>query len=61
MSAPSAAVGAARRFANNNRLRRYGIPLVLILLGLAYPWWYDLPGISFVTLDLLGSSSTSRS
>ncbi len=54
MSAPSAVAGAARRFTNNNGLRRYGIPLVLILLGLAYPWWYALPGIEFVTLDLLG-------
>jgi branched-chain amino acid transport system permease protein len=54
MSAPSAVAGVARRVTGNGRLRRVGLPLILVLLGLAYPWWYDLPGISFVTLDILG-------
>ncbi|HWC31642.1 MAG TPA: branched-chain amino acid ABC transporter permease, partial [Actinomycetota bacterium] len=45
---------AVRRRDWGPRRRRYALPLSLIALGLAYPWWYDLPGISALTLDVLG-------
>ncbi len=54
MTTPSAATGAARRVAGDHRLRRYGLPLALIAVGLTYPWWYDAAGIRVLTIDVLG-------
>jgi branched-chain amino acid transport system permease protein len=50
----SPTVESARRFVNTNPLGRYALPLTLIVLAFTYPFWHDLPGIRFITLDVLG-------
>jgi branched-chain amino acid transport system permease protein len=47
-------VEAGRKLFNRNPLARYVLPLVLMVLAFLYPWWYELPGIDFVTLEMLG-------
>jgi branched-chain amino acid transport system permease protein len=35
-------------------LRRNALAIVLILVGLSYPWWFDTVAFSWLTLDILG-------
>jgi branched-chain amino acid transport system permease protein len=43
-----------RRPQQRSQLLRYGLPAALILLAFSYPWWFELPGISWLTIDVLG-------
>ena len=51
----SPALASARRFLSTNAVGRYVLPAVLLALAFSYPLWYELPGISFITLDVLGA------
>jgi branched-chain amino acid transport system permease protein len=42
------------RFVKMNPLGRFVLPLAIIVAVLTYPWWFDFPVISAITLDLLG-------
>ncbi len=50
----SPTVESARAFLSTNPLGRYVLPLTLLALAFAYPFWYDLPGIRLITLNVLG-------
>jgi branched-chain amino acid transport system permease protein len=50
----SPVVERTRRFMNTNPFGRFVIPLLLFALAFTYPFWYDEPGISFLTREILG-------
>ena len=50
----SPVVERTRQFMNTNPLGRFVIPLLLFAIAFSYPFWYDQPGISFLTRDILG-------
>jgi branched-chain amino acid transport system permease protein len=43
-----------RRFQNQHPLGRFVLPASLLVVFLGYPYYYDLPGIRTLTLDILG-------
>jgi branched-chain amino acid transport system permease protein len=47
-------VERARRFQQTHPLGKYALPAFLIAVFLAYPYYFDLPGIRVLTLDTLG-------
>jgi branched-chain amino acid transport system permease protein len=47
-------VQRARKFQRTHPLGKWALPGVLIAIFLAYPYYFDLPGIRTVTLDALG-------
>ena len=51
LGAPGA---SAREFLRTHPAGRYVLPVVLLALAFSYPFWFELPGISFITLDVLG-------
>jgi branched-chain amino acid transport system permease protein len=50
----SPAVESARGFVNRHPLGRFALPAFLIALLLAYPFYFELPGINVITEDALG-------
>jgi branched-chain amino acid transport system permease protein len=53
-SGPSSVIDRARTWQRSHRYGKYVLPLVLLAIFVAYPYYFDLPGISAVTLDALG-------
>jgi branched-chain amino acid transport system permease protein len=51
---PSTVVEGVRRFQRTHPLGKYMLPTFLIAVFLAYPYYFDLPGIRVLTLDALG-------
>ena len=47
-------VAGARRLQQEHPLGKYALPAFLIAVFLAYPYYFDLPGIKGLTLDALG-------
>src|ERR671919_2169453 len=47
-------VARARRLQQEHPLGKYALPAILIAVFLAYPYYFDLPGIRGLTLDALG-------
>src|SRR5919106_3238698 len=47
-------VARARRLQLEHPLGKYALPAILIAVFLAYPYYFDLPGIRGLTLDALG-------
>jgi branched-chain amino acid transport system permease protein len=47
-------VERVRTFQNTHPLGKWALPGLLIAIFLAYPYYFDLPGIRSVTLDALG-------
>jgi branched-chain amino acid transport system permease protein len=47
-------VDRARRFRRTHRLGKWIVPGVLLAIFVAYPYYFDLPGIRGLTLDALG-------
>ena len=43
-----------RRFLREHPLARYALPALLIAIFILYPWWFNKPGIDWLTLDALG-------
>jgi branched-chain amino acid transport system permease protein len=50
----STMVARARRFQRTHPLGKLALPAILLAVFLAYPYYFDLPGIRSVTLDALG-------
>jgi len=50
----STVVEGVRRFQRTHPLGKYMLPAFLIVVFLAYPYYFDLPGIRVLTLDALG-------
>jgi branched-chain amino acid transport system permease protein len=53
-AAPSSWLDRARTWQRTHRFGKYVLPLALLALFVGYPYYFDLPGISAVTLDALG-------
>jgi branched-chain amino acid transport system permease protein len=49
----SPAVARGRKWLSTHRFRRYVLPTVLILLAVTYPYWFESPVISWLTINLL--------
>jgi branched-chain amino acid transport system permease protein len=47
-------VETMRRWQNTSRFGRYVLPLLAIVIAFTYPYWYQWPGISWLTIEVLG-------
>ena len=52
--AAPAFLAPVRRFQREHRFGGYALPAVLIVVFILYPWWFNQPGIDWLTLDVLG-------
>ena len=52
--APSALLDRWRTWQRTHRFGKYVLPLTLLAVFILYPFYFDLPGISTITLDILG-------
>jgi branched-chain amino acid transport system permease protein len=52
--APSSLLDRARTWQRTHRFGKYVLPLTLLAIFILYPFYFDLPGISTLTLDILG-------
>ena len=52
--APSSLLDRVRTWPRTHRFGKYVLPLTLLAIFILYPFYFDLPGISTLTLDILG-------